>query len=317
MRGRSIAVIALAACVLGLTGACKPQSVELLHPKCEPAAGSGACPPAAMPANCTNPPIGTVCADPNTVPPGPVVTKPDTCKGGFGVGCADAALEPVKCANSSDAGACIDPAPVPVKCIDDAQCAFAELCRGICTPCPPTSCPACAPGTMPSKNVIHGCAVCDGCVPIPCKAHAQCGIGALCFKGICQSCDSVPTGCDASCLWDFKPQYVLHNGCKICECAPPNECFDDAGCGPGEHCYMGQQCDDGCKSPSCCHGNRCSVAGCSEQPLQNCSRVGCANGRCSGSGKCSPPSCKCLAPSSGWYCEANACEAETQCIPEG
>jgi hypothetical protein len=212
-----------------------------------------------------------------------------------------------RCTADADAKACQDAgAANPKECKDPAECQAGEDClKGACTTtCPPpdNECDTCPAGTEPRKFASGACVVCK-CVPL-CKWHDECPQAMACVAGSCTDC-ALAAACPASCDFGWRAEVVIRNGCKLCECTPPNECSRDADCGPGQLCYPGQQCDDGCTNPGCCHGNLCGVPSCKPTTAISCMLTGCARGTCSGDPACKPGSCKCdltVGTDTGWVC---------------
>lgn len=214
-----------------------------------------------------------------------------------------------------DAGpkACAGAPAELMRCSKPADCKAGEDClKGQCVACDKGGCNVCPPGTQERKVLNGNCVACK-CVP-ECQFHEQCPIGTACVAGSCTDCP-VPAVCPAKCeLPGWSPQKAVHNGCTMCECAPPTECMKDAECGAGLVCYAGQQCDDGCTTPDCCRGNLCGAPGCKAPAASSCGLVGCPKGRCVGDPACKPSPCKCVRTSDtdiGWVC-GEPCEAMCQ-----
>ncbi|HKP60645.1 MAG TPA: hypothetical protein VJV78_28150 [Polyangiales bacterium] len=198
-------------------------------------------------------------------------------------------------------------------CSDESQCQKGvEGCiKGACIPCAKLleTCNSCPSGSVAVKSLLGGCVGCE-CMP-SCREHRECPQESACFEGTCTPCALVSPKCPAECPWRYQPETVVHNQCKLCECAPPNQCRSDAECGTGFSCYAGQHCDDGCRDPSCCHGNVCAAKGCKPTDGLSCTQFGCAAGVCRGDPGCGSETCKCDSSTLSWSCAGN-CDASCQ-----
>lgn len=143
---------------------------------------------------------------------------------------------------------------------DQQACGFAGVCSWPAAT-DPTCCQVlaiCERGTLAIEQY------CDPSCRT-CAADRECPVGvAVCDGDACVACPD-PTTC-APCAAGTTP--VARNGCATCLCAPPSECGGDpagpGGCAvPGETCYPGLVCADGCGpgDPSCC-ANVCAADGC-------------------------------------------------------
>jgi len=132
-----------------------------------------------------------------------------------------------------------------------------------------------------------------------CTSDSMCTAGEeWCEGGVCVPCDNGGLACDIDCISDWST--YQRNGCFPCACAPPNECTADADCGEGGHCYAGAMCWDWCEGDvSCCMGNVCSPAGCTEPPPVGCFVRGCPVGlECSMESGCASSGATCT--DAGW-----------------
>lgn len=132
-----------------------------------------------------------------------------------------------------------------------------------------------------------------------CMTDTDCDFGLeWCVGGSCVACDNSAPVCNLACPVGWAT--YLRNGCTPCECAPINDCTQDADCG-AQKCYAGYFCADWCPAgdPSCCFGNVCDVAGCGPNPT-GCTVTGCPQGQqCIETG-CVPSTCTCDAID--WIC---------------
>lgn len=199
---------------------------------------------------------------------------------------------------------------------DDWECELGWVCEyERCVPCSelPNECVAPCPFGEPVPWVRNGCAVCE-CPVMSCYIHADCPYEMLCAGGICQSCPEAGDNCGAPCFDGSSRIATVRNGCPVCECAPPSQCWSDEDCGgPPMRCYPGSQCDDGCAGdPTCCSGNICALEGCDETYYLTCGAVGCPDGlMCVTS--CPSPQCMCDPGATGWTCEPDCGDA--MCVP--
>lgn len=152
-----------------------------------------------------------------------------------------------------------------------------------------------------------------------CDEGCGCGIDFDCPYGeaVCESPTCVPcprTELCGECPPGFVP--LVRNGCATCTCAPPPECeaayayypYDCAD--PGEMCYAGSVCADGCDpfTAGCC-ANTCSAAGCAGPAPLGCFTP-CVDGTGDG---CATVACECVQGS--WSCEsAPAPGLATTCV---
>lgn len=176
-------------------------------------------------------------------------------------------------------------------------------CGADCTPCDPSD-PSCElPGTTMSCNEAGACVIGDVLCDGGCARDEDCQFGAeWCVGGQCVACDNSGQLCDIDCGLNWGT--YERNGCFPCDCAPRSECESDAECGPGGHCYAGALCWDYCGDgdPSCCLGNLCSPAGCSEPPPVGCVVRGCPEGdSCDTFAGCASSGCSCQG--GGWACD--------------
>lgn len=176
-----------------------------------------------------------------------------------------------------------------------------KTCGDDCTPCDPAD-PDCAlPGTPMYCDSGGSCVIDPPPCPSGCTSDSQCAQGSQwCVGGACVACDNSGTACDLFC--DHGWGMLDRNGCTPCQCFPPNACTVDADCGAGFHCYPGALCWDWCPTgdASCCVGNMCATAGCSEPPPIGCFARGCPAGQSCDAYGCSPSSCGCSG--GGWAC---------------
>ena len=200
---------------------------------------------------------------------------------------------------------------------EDWECEPGTVCENErCVPCSelPNECMTLCPmGDEPVPSIRNGCPVCV-CPSAPCYVHGECPYGSLCSAGSCQSCSEAGDNCDLPCSDRFSLIATVRNGCPVCECAPPSECWFDEDCGgPPMRCYPGAQCDEGCEGdPMCCSGNLCGLIGCDETYYLPCAAVGCPSGLMCMTG-CPPPMCTCDPGSMLWTCEPEC--AESMCVP--
>jgi hypothetical protein len=121
-------------------------------------------------------------------------------------------------------------------------------------------------------------------------------------------CDNGGLLCDIACS-DGWSTYE-RNGCMPCACAPTNQCTEDSDCassgGGAQRCYAGAFCWCSPADPSCCMGNVCSPAGCTEPPPIGCRVRGCPRGQtCRTDMGCASSGCGCDSSSSAWGCLAD------------
>lgn len=133
----------------------------------------------------------------------------------------------------------------------------------------------------------------------PCTRDTECRVGEQwCEDGTCVDCDNSGLACRLAC--DEGWELYVRNGCHPCECAPVNACTADADCAPvGDvpgHCYSGWFCPFGCEDDaSCCHGNWCDAAGCSENQPEG-ERNGCCVWPCGEGAGCTLADCAACDP---------------------
>lgn len=180
-----------------------------------------------------------------------------------------------------------------------------KVCGEDCTPCDPDD-PSCVlPGTTMACNEQGECVIGDVLCVGGCTRDEDCAFGAQwCVGGECVACDNSGQLCDIDCGFGWGT--YERNGCFPCDCAPRNECESDAECGAGGHCYAGAFCWDYCAEgdPSCCLGNLCSQAGCSEPPPVGCVVRGCPQGDvCDTFSGCASSGCGC--GDGAWGCDAD------------
>lgn len=144
------------------------------------------------------------------------------------------------------------------------------------------------------------------CTSHECATDADCARGSeWCEGGRCVACDNGGLVCLIACRdgWSLYER----NGCHPCECAPRNDCTSDGECigiGGPQRCYAGAFCWDWCApgDPTCCFGNVCAAAGCSDPAPVGCARRGCPPGEsCDTTSGCASSACGCDA-TSGWSC---------------
>ncbi|MBX3273385.1 MAG: hypothetical protein KF729_24190 [Sandaracinaceae bacterium] len=143
----------------------------------------------------------------------------------------------------------------------------------------------------------------DACLA-PCRTDADCARGAQwCEEGRCVECDNSGLVCLIRCPHGWTT--YQRNGCSPCECAPANDCEADRDCGAREHCYAGAfcWCPGGGRSPECCRGNVCAIAGCPEPPPTGCVTRGCPRGEACvvDASACAPSGCTCSG-AGAWSC---------------
>lgn len=178
----------------------------------------------------------------------------------------------------------------PADCTADADCGAYSACLvGTCEPCDvlyelcDVACPgmwqltgerrgdcptcACAQGGSGGEAATGGraglstttggaaaLAGAGGTLGLACQDHSACSPGLYC-DGVCLDCVAVPPPCP-DCVSPEQATPVQLNGCDLCVCAAPNECFLDSDCASGR-CLPGAVCSDGCTEAACCFGNTC------------------------------------------------------------
>jgi hypothetical protein len=169
-------------------------------------------------------------------------------------------------------------------------------------------------GAGGSSTTGQGGGTGEGGGPFACADDAECGAGQWCVGGVCGPCDNSGTACDIVCP-DGWSTYA-RNGCSPCECAPLNACAADADCAAGEKCYAGNFCWDWCPpgDPSCCFGNVCSQAGCSDPNPTGCHTTGCPEDQQCVSDPIECASSGCACDGQGWACTPD-CNGGTCVIP--
>ena len=202
----------------------------------------------------------------------------------------------------------------PVTCFEDKECEPTFFCSGGgCVSCDLAAhtCDECPPDTDPTPVLRNDCAVCE-CLPPVCDSHSACPHGFLCLGGQCVTCEMASSACDRECGLGFTTEPFFRNGCAVCECVPPTECFEDDDCPPEQKCYEGVHCEDDCEGPWCCRGNRCAEPGCDSLITLGCAVAGCAGGLdCVAD--CPPTQCECIADD--WICSGDCDEAVCKVPP--
>jgi hypothetical protein len=224
---------------------------------------------------------------------------------------ADGAVD----ANASDIG----PDGWFIPCFqEDWECELGTVCENeVCVSCAeiPNECTTPCPfGDEPVPSIRNGCPVCVCPTVVSCYVHAECPYGFLCSAGICQSCVEAEDNCDMPCSDGSSLVANVRNGCPVCECEPPSECWFDEDCGgPPMRCYAGAQCNEGCEGdPTCCTGNLCGLMGCDDTYYLPCAAVGCPSGLTCMT-DCPLPSCSCDPELMFWTCDPEC--ADAICVP--